>query len=216
MGGGCMKDFFKKRKVLRTIHVFMAVVLLMTVVPVSAAVCQKANKDQKSASLYSASSTSDQQARYDEYVRNLQHYNLIGVEQTIDLTRVYEGENQLDFHQDMKTIKLDEDGNVTISLKGKLADQYGKNYVVDRHVLKIYTKHVGNGSWGQILLLKDDGAIDAILYDQLDSSSIYMAYDLGNLKYVIDIITTYFRVCAIDMDDNLTDLDTYIREAKGR
>lgn len=211
-----MKDFFKKRKVLRTIHVFMAVVLLMTVVPVSAAVCQKANKDQKSASLYSASSTSDQQARYDEYVRNLQHYNLIGVEQTIDLTRVYEGENQLDFHQDMKTIKLDEDGNVTISLKGKLADQYGKNYVVDRHVLKIYTKHVGNGSWGQILLLKDDGAIDAILYDQLDSSSIYMAYDLGNLKYVIDIITTYFRVCAIDMDDNLTDLDTYIREAKGR
>ena len=211
-----MKDYFKKRKVLRTIHVFMAVVLLMTVVPVSAAVCQKANKDQKSASLYSTSSTSDQQARYDEYVRNLQHYNLIGVEQTIDLTRGYEGENQLDFHQDMKTIELDEDGNVTISLKGKLADRYGKNYVVDRHVLKIYTKHVGNGSWGQILLVKDDGAIDAILYDQLDSSSFYMAYNLGDLKYVVDIITTNFRVCAIDMDDNLTDLDEYIQEAKGR
>lgn len=209
-----MRHIFKKRKVIRSIHSFMAVVLFMTAVSVLAAGCQKKGDNQGSLSVYQASSVSNQKERYDECVRNLRHYNLLGVEQTIDLNNVYEEGNQLFFHQDMETLRLDQDGNVTISLKGKLADTFGEDYVIDRHVLKMYTVHIGNGSWGQILFLKDDGAIDALLYDQLDSSSLYMADDLGGLKYITDIITSNHSVYAVDMDDNMTNLDMILYDAR--
>lgn len=210
------KKCAERKTPIREIYGFLAVLLLMTAVLISVPGCQKMIEVKAETSVKELTSENDLRKEYDEFVKNIQHYNLIGVEQTIDLTNVYVDDHQLDFHQDMRMLKLDQNGKVTVTLTGRLADQYGDNYVIDQHVLKMYTPHIGNGSWGQILFIKEDGSIDAVLYTDLNSEKLYIVENLGSVKYVKDILTSYFSLYAFDIRGYMTNLDLYLIEARDK
>ena len=153
----------------------------------------------------------DPYSEYLDYVNELKSSR----EQTIDLSDVntWDGYN-LYFHEDIVSISLNSEGDLYLSLTGPSAAKYGENYLIDTEVLKIYTPHIGNGSWGQIIFIKEDGTIDAIIYESLDSESFYLEKNVASAANVENIAEAGGLLYAFDFEGNVTELSSYLEAAK--
>lgn len=140
--------------------------------------------------------------------------------QTIDLSNVYTVDgNQLYFHEDISSVTLEKNGDVTLSLTGPLASRYGSTYSVDSNVLKIYTPHIGNGSWGQLLFLKENGSVDALIYSSLSSDeadTIFLEKNLASADSITDIVSVWGSLYAFDLREHETDLSEALYDARDR
>lgn len=158
----------------------------------------------------------DSDAEYQKYADRLKAVR----GETLDLSNVmtYEG-YQLYFEESISSVTLEKNGDVTLSLTGDLAERYGESYQIDSNVIKIYALHMGNGSTGQILFLKEDGTVDALIDNSLSTTgadTLHLEKKLASAEHIEDIVSVWGMLYAYDVEGREIEISTALIEAEDK
>lgn len=118
----------------------------------------------------------------------------------------------------IESVELDKDGTAILHCTAGLGEVYGLEYEVETGVLVAYACPYGNGDWGAVFFLLEDGTVEALSPSAIiDEDKIVKLRELGGLKNVVSIGRMEEGehaglICASDLEGNVTVLDPYLSE----
>lgn len=115
----------------------------------------------------------------------------------------------------IESVELSMDGTVTLHCTAELGEVYGLTYEVETAVLSVHACPYGNGGFGAVFFVMEDGTVEALSPSAIiNDYKIEMITEFGGISEVVSIERMESGelagfVCATDIHGNVTALDQY-------